>query len=97
MAHKIGSNDARELKRLRQNVEHLARLLAERRSDIADILDDMLEGRRPKKRDIEARFVTATVPAGAVTVQYDTLTTLLAFEDARGNWSEPQQEEYTND
>ena len=82
---------------LKEKVLKLAGALEERRSDIAQILIDIAEGGELRLDDIESRYITAPVPAGAHTVQYDTLTTLLAFCTGENDWKYTYKETYTND
>lgn len=69
--------------------------LVEKRSDIAEILANIIEGRKWSVKQIEHRFITADIPPGATRMQYDTLTTIVAFWVGDGQWVEPMKEKYT--
>lgn len=71
--------------------------LVERRSDISDALDYILKGDDFPDDIIESRFITGTLPEDVirskyktegVRIQYDTLTTLLEYEDDHLEWHE---------
>ena len=68
-----------------KNIEHLARALEEKRSDISDLLYGMLDGsfEYPKSLEaIESRYVQGDIPLGreaSIKVYYDTLATMLSY------------------
>lgn len=66
--------------RTQQSLQHLTDALVERRSDIAEILEDILDGKVVSKVEMERRLegrVSEFRVTGYDYVQYDTLTTLL--------------------
>lgn len=71
---------------MRERIETLRDALTEKRSDIADLLTQILDGEDIDTDNIESRFISAKTDDG-VRVQYDTLTTELSMEeDVDGEW-----------
>lgn len=71
------------LEKLCEDVEKVGDLYAEKRSDVADIIEDILKGRSPKKDWVDHRYVTWNY--GIRSFVYDTLTTMVDVIDAEGN------------
>lgn len=62
-------------------IRKLADHLCEKRSDISDILIDLIDKHQPVRiEDVEHRFITASVPENTVMVEFDTLTTHMAYK-----------------
>lgn len=85
------------------DLRKLSRLLHEKRSDIAEILEDLSNGVRLEKvPSIESRFVEAQIPAmlsvdgKPIDLLYDTLTTLIEFKTAEGEWEEAVNHDYSD-
>lgn len=70
---------------MRKEIEKLAEALAEKRSDISDILYSILDGQELDEDWIEHRFIITNIPEGATDVEYDTLTTMFSFK-IEGVW-----------
>lgn len=85
------NNEAIILSNMREALTELIEDLAEKRSDIADILESILDDEegRWKNRNVyktEHRFITCNVPTGSILAQYDTLTTEISFSDLSDTW-----------
>lgn len=63
---------------MREQIKVLADLIAEKRSDIHEILYDILEGREWTADQIESRYVKAELPDGTL-LFYDTLKTEIEY------------------
>lgn len=77
-----------------KQIKRLADGLAEKRSDISEILDDILEGHEINLDHLECRLIIGTLPDGT-RVEYDTLTTLMTYEKSDGEWETLDEIEYT--
>jgi hypothetical protein len=81
-----------------ENIRMLADALAEKRSDIAEILyymadnDGELPDYCPLHKMIERRFIKCKVPEGATEAMYDTLITEIEFKLPDGTWVTPHHE-----
>lgn len=85
---------------MRKEIEKLAGLLAEKRSDISDILYLILNGEEWSESLIEHRFASVVLPAdaGGKTIEYDTLTTMFSLPNEDGYYETVRGEhEYYND
>jgi hypothetical protein len=93
---------------LRGNVQRLRDVLEEYRSDIAEILEEILDNpaerftRKKLESRLESRTAEFKVPKPGVgklhtLVQYDTLTTLLEVIDDDGKIGEPCESWYGNE
>ena len=79
---------------MKKQIERLAKALAEKRSDISDILNKIAQGDKWSVRDIEHRFIRARLPDGRE-VEYDTLTTEMRYFNATaGVWVIALDHEY---
>ena len=87
-----------ELFSLYNQIELLAKMLEEKRSDITDILNKILNGEEWYENMLESRYIIRTVKTPkcpkcnaegfVVKAQYDTLTTLLETQVSRNEVSE---------
>jgi hypothetical protein len=69
--------------------------LVEKRSDIAEILEAIINGERWRVKQVERRLVYCDVPVGADRVEYDTLTTELSFRvPSEDSWITGQNHKY---
>jgi hypothetical protein len=89
---------------LTTDLHRLATLLQEKRSDIAEICVRLSEGERlEEKPEIEGRYVKAQIPAmlsvdgKPIDLCYDTLTTIIEFKTADGEWEHAVNHEYDDD
>ena len=89
------------------NIERLSTALAEKRSDIAEILDRIAKGHPWTEKDIEHRFTGAKIgvvcsgepDVVCIEIEYDSLTTLMQYrllhsDGARSPWIEAHKHEY---
>lgn len=67
-----------------KQLERLALLLREKRSDISDILDYIVEGSEWQDSLVEHRFITGKLPDGTE-LEYDTLTTEISYLDKKSD------------
>ncbi len=67
----------------------------EKRTDVAELLGDIIDGKLFDPRKVEKRFVIITIPnidtVGPGYIRYDTLTTLARWCDCEGN---PSTDDY---
>lgn len=80
--------------RLRRGLQDIRDMFSERRSDVEEICQDVLQGKPADKSKVEHRYVKWEY-AGKRFL-YDTLTTLVEVEEKPGNW-EVLNTEYSND
>jgi hypothetical protein len=85
---------------LRDEIEKIAELFAERRTDVSEMLYDLLDGQDISTYRVESRFPKARF--GEMEVQYDTLTTQFTVRDLNDEnpiWIPipPQAHEYPDD
>lgn len=85
---------------MKKQIEKLAKALAEKRSDIWDILNKIAQGEKWSVRDIEHRFIRAEIPQASghsITLEYDTLTTTISYFNVRtGEWETAINHRYSN-
>lgn len=95
--------DLEYIKWLRNQIQTLADALAEKRSDISDLLNGILNEEAVDVSKIEHRFVTGYIRfedlsqfSGKldVFVEYDTLTTLFSWSITGRDWHPFDNEEY---
>ena len=85
---------------MRKEIQRLADELAEKRSDISDILERILDGQKWSPKDIEHRFIQAEIPMTSgenIGLEYDTLTTEIRYINrGTGKWETAQNHEYVD-
>ena len=77
-------------------IRWLAEQMEERRSDVADVCNEFLDtGKIPEGFQFEHRFVKAKLPNGTA-VEYDTLTTEIAYSLDGENFWQCEEHEYVD-
>jgi hypothetical protein len=92
----------KEHNRTLRQLTKLADALAEKRSDISEIVDCIAKGNKWSVKDIEHRLIYAEIPLAkemakervVIRVEYDTLTTELSYENALGEWAQAENHKY---
>jgi hypothetical protein len=72
---------------LRDRIEQVADIYSERRSDVSEMLRNVLGGQDPSENDAEHRYALQELSDGTA-IEYDTLTTLFRFRDKDGVWQD---------
>jgi hypothetical protein len=76
----------------------LARQFEERRSDVTDVCDAFAKNREiPAGFEFEKRFVKAKIPDTGIVVEYDTLTTEIAYSTDGGHFQQCVEHEYKDE
>lgn len=77
--------DEKRSKKIEKELRALMEALYEKRDDIANEIDTILDGNKFTTANLEDRFIRCDVPSGAVRALYDTHTTLIEFEVPEGS------------
>lgn len=86
-----------EAKKIRLEIERLKKLLVEKRSDICDILQAILDGKKWEDDWVEHRYIIKKIktPNGdEINLFYDTLTTCFSYTINDGELIEDFDETY---
>lgn len=84
-----------ELEKLREDIQNVARLYSEKRSDVSEILNCILEGKEPSVDIVEHRYVKWT--HNGINFIYDTLTTLVEYQGEDDEWHTVEDIRYEDD
>jgi len=81
-----------KIKKMISAIEKMANIYTEKRSDVSDMIDKILEGEEINEADAEHRFIKWE--HNGVKYEYDTLTTLVSYKDENGTLREINNIDY---
>lgn len=77
-------------------IQELADACREKRSDITEICEHFLRTGKLREDWIGSRFVKAKIPKLSIEVEYDTLTTEIAYHTPGEYWQQCIDHDYTD-
>lgn len=94
-AESLRASAVKDLLELRRKIKVVADWYTEKRSDVNEILYQILDGKEPDKSYVEGRYVKWSF--NGIDFMYDTLTTLVEFAEGSDHWQEVSGIEYEDD